>query len=412
MRKDFFNIRINSLLCCLILNLVYSCSYSKIPTIEAPYVDNSLKDFHFRQQHYQNIYNKKYDDYFFIYPSKYKDSNVSLFDMKGNLIHQWDHTVKRAKLIENCNLLLIDHSGSKGLQEIDSQNNVIWNHDPRGFTHHDFEITQNGDFAFFYSTVMPETFDLKNGCQHNEVTADNLVIINKSGKKLFNWHFPNHYPDLINKDLCNQERMEYVRKSGFTNLLDSIHPNSIDIIKPNLWYKKGYKEFKPGNLLITLHHLNRAIIIDKDSKKVVWMYQPQNSIGLEGPHEAEMIPEGFPGAGNILIFDNGNLRKYSRIIEINPISKKILWEYKDPTNFYSRIAGSQQRLKNGDTFISDDDSGRVFIVNKKGEIKWQFTDGENQEIRRASLMKKAPFAHCFKTKWGNQSNKTIDSVTH
>ena len=31
--------------------------------------------------------------------------------------------------------------------------------------------------------------------------------------------------------------------------------------------------------------------------------------------------------GNLLIFDNGTLRGYSRVIELNPLTEEIAWEY-------------------------------------------------------------------------------------
>ena len=50
-----------------------------------------------------------------------------------------------------------------------------------------------------------------------------------------------------------------------------------------------------------------------------------------------MIRDGLTGAVNIIVFDNGgiagypsNCRLYSRIIEIAPVLKQIVWEYINP----------------------------------------------------------------------------------
>jgi outer membrane protein assembly factor BamB len=109
-----------------------------------------------------------------------------------------------------------------------------------------------------------------------------------------------------------------------------------------------------------------------------------------------MIPEGLPGAGNILIFDNGSDRKFTRVIEINPITKKTIWSYSDPGNFFNPYAGSQKRLKNSDTYISDDESSKAFIVDKKGRIKWRYKDSNStRSVKRPTIYPRKDFAHCL-----------------
>jgi hypothetical protein len=148
------------------------------------------------------------------------------------------------------------------------------------------------------------------------------------------------------------------------------------------------------------------------SGDIVWRVGPhyskeykENRVGqIIGPHLAHMIPKGLPGAGNILVFDNGGLagyglllpglapeygtypaavRDYSRIIEFDPITLEKVWEYKCTEErtvkngelerkFYSRLISSAQRLPNGNTMITEGQSGRVFEVTDDGKIVWEF----------------------------------------
>jgi hypothetical protein len=101
-----------------------------------------------------------------------------------------------------------------------------------------------------------------------------------------------------------------------------------------------------------------------------------------------MIPEGLPGAGNILIFDNQGQGGYppaqtdplagTRVVEINPVTKQIVWQYSGRTSqhtdwsFYSPIVGSAQRLPNGNTLIDEGTDGRVFQVTPAGDIVWEY----------------------------------------
>ena len=95
-----------------------------------------------------------------------------------------------------------------------------------------------------------------------------------------------------------------------------------------------------------------------------------------------MIEEGFPGAGNILIFDNGNgSRPYSIVREINPVTKELVWSYQNESEFYAPTGGLAERLPNGNTFISADNGGKVFEVTAEGEVAWQVKS--NQRVYRA-----------------------------
>jgi hypothetical protein len=110
-----------------------------------------------------------------------------------------------------------------------------------------------------------------------------------------------------------------------------------------------------------------------------------------------MIPAGLPGAGNILILDNGGyggygapnpgaptginnaLRDHSRVIEINPLTLKIVWEYtakkagyRDNCRFYSDYVSSAQRLPNGNTLITEGAFGRLFEVTPKYKTVWEY----------------------------------------
>ena len=370
---------------CLAFFPSFSKFFNKKPTVlsfntERPRLDE-----------YENILGYKNKEYLLLYGYK----KVWLADMNGKSIREWDTSIKRAQLLPSCNLMVIDDHENSIIAKKNYNGEILWEYQAPGITHHDFEFSDKGTLSFFYRTSVPDDIKLTNLCSNDEVIADAIIEINKSGEKKFEWFFHEHYETELNADKCTEARREWLAKSNFApNLMDWMHPNSLNILKNNKWYKKGYQEFTPGNIIITSHHLNMVFIINKADGKTVWIYKG-NDINLDGPHEAKMIPEGYPGAGNILIFDNGVSRKYSRILEINPITKKTIWSYSSPINFYNKWAGSQQRLKNGDTFISDDNSGRAFIVNKKGKIKWQFLTPDGEETKRSKLYLKKDFAHCL-----------------
>lgn len=112
---------------------------------------------------------------------------------------------------------------------------------------------------------------------------------------------------------------------------------------------------------------------------------------LFGQHDAQWIPAGYPGAGNILIFDNGDGgRDYSRIVEIAPpltgngsyqmavgeptLPENLAWEYiaPEPQTLFAQIGGGVQRQPNGNTLITDTSNGRIFEVKPNGDIVWDY----------------------------------------
>jgi len=115
---------------------------------------------------------------------------------------------------------------------------------------------------------------------------------------------------------------------------------------------------------------------------------------LYGQHDAHWIDEGLPGAGNILVFNNGFGRPgvilASTLDEINvnpngdgfytlnssntfdPIISD--WTYPEilTNDFYAgRVSGSQ-RLENGNTMVCLGRNGLLIEFNPKEEIVWEY----------------------------------------
>jgi len=121
-------------------------------------------------------------------------------------------------------------------------------------------------------------------------------------------------------------------------------------------------------------------ILNIEQEKIVWKWGPEN---VSKQHHPTLLE-----SNNILIFDNGVDKKHSRIVEINPYSKKIVWEYKSnpPDKFFSLCRGANQRLPNGNTLITESDSGYVFEVTESGEIVWEFYNPETRNKKERAAI--------------------------
>jgi outer membrane protein assembly factor BamB len=82
--------------------------------------------------------------------------------------------------------------------------------------------------------------------------------------------------------------------------------------------------------------------------------------------------------GRLLIFDNGRYRGWSRVVEIDPITMKIEWEYK-ADGFFTLSQGYAQRLGNGNTLITEAEKGHVFEIDKDGKKVWEFYHPDRQD---------------------------------
>ena len=146
--------------------------------------------------------------------------------------------------------------------------------------------------------------------------------------------------------------------------LNIFHTNTVEVIDREI-VRDGDKIFSRGNVLFCMRNVNTIGVLDVEKEKIIWSWGIEE---LDCPHSPTLL-----GNGNILIFDNGTFRGYSRVIEIDPYTGQIMWEYKGdpPDSFYSYIMGSVQRLPNGNTLICNSVSGQVCELTREGDIAWE-----------------------------------------
>lgn len=84
---------------------------------------------------------------------------------------------------------------------------------------------------------------------------------------------------------------------------------------------------------------------------------------------------GFPNPSSPTGVYNA-VRPYSRVIEFNPKTLELCWEYSVPRHhhyrFYSPYISSAQLLPNGNTLICEGNQGRIFEVTRDLETVWEY----------------------------------------
>jgi outer membrane protein assembly factor BamB len=125
-----------------------------------------------------------------------------------------------------------------------------------------------------------------------------------------------------------------------------------------------------------------VFVFDLEKKQLVWVWGRDE---LDGPHDATVLD-----SGNFMIFDNGWHRGKSRVVEVNPVTRKIVWEFrgKDGMEFFSKSRGSAQRLANGHTLIGNSNSGQALEVDVKGQPLWEFNNpAVNKKGHRGAIIR-------------------------
>ena len=365
-----------------------------------------------------------------------QSTTTYLMNNEGNFVYSWESDYNpglSVYLLESGNLLrtasvrntVFDAGGSGGkVQEIEPDGNVAWEFDHSGaqyLLHHDVEYLPNGNVLMIAWEYKSEADTIEAGrnpslLTDGELWPDKIIEVEPaSGNIVWEWHVwdhliqdhddskPNHgtvadHPELID--------LNYVASGPKSGGADWTHFNSVDY----------HEEF--DQIVVSVHSFSEIWIIDHSTTTeqakshaggnsgkggdILYRWgNPQtysagtsNDQKLFSQHDATWIEDGYPGAGNILIFNNGQGRSdgtdYSSVDEITPPADAqgnysltsgsaydpadMTWTYSDPSDFYSENISGAQRLSNGNTLICNGANGIFFEVTPDKEIVWKYVN--------------------------------------
>jgi len=121
---------------------------------------------------------------------------------------------------------------------------------------------------------------------------------------------------------------------------------------------------------------------------------------LDAQHGVNWIPSGSPGAGNLILFNNGHTNNSSAVLElVTPINpdgsytisenqpfgpENPVWTYSSGSTIQSDVQSGAFRQPNGNTLITEADDAYIFEVNSAGSVQWSYTHpGNDIMIARA-----------------------------
>jgi hypothetical protein len=310
-----------------------------------------------------------------------------LIDMEGRILHRWDVTFSEAfpnqhhlevappdydvvlhgsALLPNGDVIL--NMEGEGAVQLDRCSRIVWRL-PRT-THHSVDHLPNGDTLI--------------AVDRNRYAPDPRYPRLMPGPE--GYYIENLILRLRPDGSVAQEipLMDILYKSGWASLLffgeDSAirteqptHMNDIEMLRPEM--APAFPQFKAGDVMLSIRNSNTIMIVDGQTWRVKWT--------MTGPFLYQHDPDFMPN-GHILLFDNRRTGAskpqlgYSRVLEIDPESREIVWSYQgtDKEPFYSDIRGMQQLLPNGNVLVVEAQRGRVFEVARESDnrIVWEYVN--------------------------------------
>jgi len=353
-----------------------------------------------------------------------------LINNQLEIIKQWDHpaqVIRLPYLYPDSTLLIqlavddpyIDGNGAEGgwFQKLDWDGNVIWEWTYYGeycTPHHDVEPLPNGNVVIICWDVKTQEEAQAMGRQNNNGGMWPLKLVEfqpigpDSGTVVWEWNIWDHTIQDMNSSLENYgviaehpERIDINRGTFPNNIPDWIHTNAI------------HHNAELDQLIFSSRRLSEIFIIDHSTTTEEaagqtggqygvggdFLYRwgnPQNyNMGtdddqmLNAQHGSYWIPAEYPGAGNILIFNNNpftNTTGVSSVVEIIPpllpdgsysITQSFPFEPVDyywaccsDFYFFSNTQSGAFRMPNGNTLVTVKNENRIFEVNSLGELLW------------------------------------------
>jgi len=208
---------------------------------------------------------------------------------------------------------------------------------------HDWDISDDGHVLLMGE--VSKTIDMRELVEGGDSLAEVLDLIvqefDENQNLLYTWNSADHFE--ITDGNENSSYLDFTESQ-----IDYVHANGISIDSDT-------------SFLISCRHMEEITKVDRRSGEIIWRLGGKNnqfqfindSLGFSHQHSIRALNNG-----NILLFDNGNLRipqlsstvEYS-IDEQNKTATLLKRIYRNPA-VYSNHQGTTQRVYNGNTIIN------------------------------------------------------------
>ena len=363
-----------------------------------------------------------------------------LIDNSGQIAHTWFNgtgTSHPGYLVENGDLFVVN----RGIKRLNWEGDLIWQYSNIE-AHHDVAIMPNGNVLLLIRGFKSNAEAIEAGRNPGLINGDlePMVIyeINSQGSIIWEWHVWDHLIQDFDSSKSNfgsvEDHPELVDINFTRNFsVDWLHGNAINynaeldqiLLSPRFNSEIWIIDHSTSTAEAASHSGGNANkggdLLYRWGNPIAYRAGTVNDQKLFGSHDAQWIAPGLPGAGNIIIFNNGGTNygrngNYSSVDEITPplngfnydktngqpyAPNSTTWTYTtDPLeDFYSSFISGVQRLSNGNTFVDEGENGRLFEITTGGNVVWEY---QNPITSNAGILSQgdspaaAPYAALFR----------------
>ncbi|WAC03597.1 aryl-sulfate sulfotransferase [Lacinutrix neustonica] len=353
----------------------------------------------------------------------------------GEVVNQWTSTYTPAAsvyLLNNGNLLRtgkiynseITFGGVGGKIELfDWENNLLWDYNYSTdlvSQHHDIYPLPNGNILILAVTTIPifdaieegrDATNISEGKLFNEQILELQPIGTNQANIVWEWNIKDHLIQDFDATKNNYGSVANNPQRLDINFLNNNNPVANWLHINSMQYNENLDQ-----IILSSRKLSEVYIIDHSTSTaeaassqggiygkggdflyrwgnpVAYDHETSTYATLDSQHFPHWIPNGLTDAGKIMIFNNGNSSAISSLAIINPETtgqgiyaydelngfspSAIEWTYEadTPTDFFSAILSSGQRLPNGNTLICDGDSGYFFEIDSNKNTVWEYVN--------------------------------------
>lgn len=303
---------------------------------------------------------------------------ILLMDAAGRVLHTWEfprfrafpdgdtgedrersRSFRRAHVLPNGDVLGV-YNGM-GMVRLDADSELIWAQDAP--CHHD--VTPGPDGTLYTIAQNRRIFaDLNT---EEPVIDECIVQLDAATGSIL------RQISLLDA-FKNSVYAPYLKK--IPNAGDVLHANTVVYIDAVLAATSPV--FTENHVLVSIRNMDTIAILDPHEQHIVWAMTGMWSF----QHEPGILP-----SGNILLFDNVGHHGRSKVLEFNPQTQSVIWQYADSpeTPLFSATSGTCHRLTNGNTLIVESNRGYALEVSRDGETVWDYlnpgTWGPRNDLR-------------------------------
>ena len=356
-----------------------------------------------------------------------------LIDNNHNVISSWEHYTSPASIayLTPDSVLYVPCKRDQGgggqgggpnggrFKKMDWLGNIIWDYYlPQEICnpHHDIAVLPNGNILAICSETKSQEDASNIGIVNlnGTMTLDMIIELhpeeNNQGTIVWEWHFWDHLIQEVDSNLDNYGQISENPQLLDINCENSMNDSNQDLIAD--WNHCNAISYNSiiDQIVLSSRHMNEIFVIDHSTtsneaashlggnsgKGGDFLYRwgnPQNyNRGnssdkiLSSQHGVNWIPQGYPGEGNFILFNNNHDNNSSAILEIiPPINSNGLYEINNSdsygpntyswihqSNFYSNTQSGAFRLPNGNTIITSAAEQNIFEIDESGNIEWSY----------------------------------------